>query len=204
MTVTLQDVVDSLYRLVVIEGKSTSVRRLSVLADLCVQELASRGITGTRTEIPIPGMGRTKKWDVVWSYGIRERLGISLKSLLRNPRGAVPNRIDDLMGEMANVQLWSPEIVTGYVVIFNVDPTYDGIRNEDGLRWSEFFLQTISQLSGRNAPAWAPGMVEVTEMVKVDFSSGPRVVGPRTLDTFFDKIAEYVKVRNPDAFLAGE
>ena len=67
---------------------------------------------------------------------------------------------------MANVQLWSPEIVTGYVVIFNVDPTYDGIRNEDGLRRSEFFRQTISQLSGRNAPAWAPGMVEVTEMVK--------------------------------------
>ena len=98
MTVTLQDVVDSLYRLAVVEGKSTSVRRLSVLADLCVQELASRGITGTRTEIPIPGMGRTKKWDVVWIYGTRRRLGISLKSLLRNPRGTVPNRIDDLMG----------------------------------------------------------------------------------------------------------
>ena len=198
----MQDVVDSLYHLAVVEGKSTSIRRLSVLANLCTQELELRGITETRTEIPIPGMGRTKKWDVVWSYGTRRRLGISLKSLLRNPQGTVPNRIDDLMGEMANVQLWSPEIVTGYIVVFNVDPACDGMRNEDGLRWSEFFRQTISHLSGRNAPAWAPGMVEVTEMVKVDFSSGPKLVGPHTLDTFFDKITKYVKARNPDAFLA--
>lgn len=203
MTATLQDAVGSLHRLAVVEGKPTSVRRLSVLADLCVQELASRGITEAGTEAPIPGMGRTKQWDVVWSHGTRKRLGISLKSILRNPRGTVPNRIDDLMGELANVQLWSPEIVTGYIAIFNVDPACDGIRNEDGLRWSEFFRQTISRLSGRRAPAWAPGMVEVTEMVRVDFSSGPKLVGPHTLDTFFDEIAECVKARNPDAFMAG-
>ena len=46
-------------------------------------------------------------------------------------------------------------------------------------------------------------MVEVTEMVEVDFSSGPRLMAPTTLDGFFDEIAECVRVRNPDAFLDG-
>ena len=204
MTVTLQNAVDHLYRLVIEEGKYTSTRRLSVLANLCVQELAARGIRGAKTEIPIPGMGRTKQWDVVWSHADRIRLGISLKSLLRNTAGAVPNLIDDLMGEMANVQLQSPEIVTGYIMVFNVDRDYDKIRNEDGRRWSESFRLTITRLSGRCAPAWVPGMVEVAEMAEVDFSSCPELKTPQTLDCFFDKITKYVKVRNPGAFRDGD
>ena len=72
-------------------------------------------LVGAATEINVPGIGRSKKWDVGWPPAGRARLGISLKSLLRNIPGTVPNRVDDLTGEMANVQLLSPEIVTGYI-----------------------------------------------------------------------------------------
>ena len=104
------------------------------------------------------------------------------------------------MGEMANVQLRSPEIVTGYIMVFNVDPDLDTIRKDDGIRWSEFFRSIISQLSGREAPAWAAGMVEAATIVAVDFSTGPTLVSPPQLDDFFDRIAELVKDRNPGAF----
>ncbi len=55
-------------------------------------------------------------------------------------------------------------------------------------------------LSGRRAPAWAIGMVEVSAVVKVDFSSSPTLIGPKTLKNFFDDIVECVRVRNPGAF----
>ena len=71
-------------------------------------------------------------WDIGWPSNGRVRLGISLKSLLRNIAGTVPNRVDDLTGEMANVQLLSPEIVTGYIMVFDI--TESGLR-QDGTRW---------------------------------------------------------------------
>lgn len=200
MTVTLQDAIDHLHRLAVVERKTTSTRRLSTLANLCVQELATRGVREVKTETPIPGIGRNKRWDVVWSHAAKVRLGISLKSLLKNPAGSAPNRIDDLMGELANVQLQSPEIVTGYIMVFKVDPDQNKIRSEDGQRRSESFQATLEMLSGRRAPAWAIGMVEVSAAVKVDFSSGPTLMGPKTLKNFFDDIVECVRVRNPGAF----
>ena len=198
--ITLQDAVDQLYSIAVVQGSSQSPNRLALLADLCVQELESRGLPAAETEVIVPGIGRNKKWDVAWRYDGKVRLGLSLKSLLRNLPGTVPNRVDDLMGEMANVQLQAPEIVAGYIMIFNVNPELDTIRRVDGIRWSEFFRSIISRLSGREAPAWAAGMVEAATMVEVDFSTGPILVSPPQLDEFFDRIAKLVKDRNPGAF----
>ena len=48
--------------------------------------------------------------------------------VLRNFAGTAPNRVDDLTGEMANDQLLSPKIVTGYVMVF--DTTWSGLRKE--------------------------------------------------------------------------
>ena len=110
-----QDAVDSLYRTAVTEDKTTSTARLDTLAEFCVQELTRRSLREVEREASIPGAGRDKKWDVAWSYDGKYRLGLSLKSLLKNLGGTVPNRIDDLIGEVANAQLHSPEIVIGYV-----------------------------------------------------------------------------------------
>lgn len=189
---TLTDAVNDLYRIAVIEGRTQATTRMETFADLCIQELASRGIAEVGKEITVPGFGRSKRWDVAWSYHGKVRLGISLKSMLRNIAGSVPNRVDDLMGELANVQLHSPEIVTGYVIVFDANATV-----RDGKRWVDVFRSYVCPLTGRKAPAWSPGMVEALSIVEVDFSSGPELIVPKDLNRFFDLIAERLKERNP-------
>lgn len=117
--ITAQDAVDDLYRIAVTEDKATSTSRLDVLADFCVQELTRRGLKDVEKEASIPGASREKQWDVAWQYDGKFRLGISLKSILKNLSGTVPNRIDDMIGEVANLQLHSPEIVIGYIMLID-------------------------------------------------------------------------------------
>ena len=195
--ISLQDSVESLHRIVVIEAKPTSTKRLDLLADMCVEQLGQRGIIGAAKELPVPGISRSKVWDVAWPIDGKVRLGISLKSLLKNVSGTVPNRVDDLAGEMANVQLLSPEIVTGYVMIFD---TTGGGHRQDGTRWVDFFRAAIDRLSGRDAPAWAAGMVEASIVVEVDFSDGARIVNKPDMSNFFETLARCVRDRNPDMF----
>ena len=195
--ISLQDAVDDLYRIAVAEKKRQSPNRLSMLAGMCAQELASRGIVGAAKELPVPGIGRSKNWDVGWPENGKVRLGISLKSILSNIAGTVPNRADDLVGEMANVQLQSPEIVTGYIMVFDI--TGSSLRR-DGTRWVDFFRDAVNRLSGRDAPAWAAGMVEASAIVEIDFAAGPRIAAAPDLPAFFDRLAHCVRERNPDIF----
>ncbi len=199
--ITLQDAVDDLYRIAVTENKRQSPNRLSMLASMCVEQLAMRGVVGAATEIPVPGIGRSKNWDVAWPPEGRVRLGISLKSLLRNIAGTVPNRVDDLAGEMANVQLLSPEIVTGYIMLF--DTTGSDLR-KDGTRWVDFFRESVERLSGRDAPAWAAGMVEASAVVEIEFSDGVRIVNSPDMDAFFQRLADRVRERNPESLYLEE
>ena len=187
---TLQEALDDFYRIRVVERKATSTLRLRKLADLCIQELDKRGLKGAAAEMPIPGIGRQKMWDVAWSYNGKVRLGISLKSIVGNLGGSVPNRADDLMGEMANVQLYSPEIVTGYIMVFDIQKDVDR-------RMINRFREHVAPLAGRKAPAWAAGMVEALVIVEVDFSTGPTLVSPSGLDDFFETLVEQATERNP-------
>ena len=188
--ISLQDAVDDLYRIAITENKRQSPNRLAKLADLCVEQLDRRGIVGAAKEVDVRGIGRTKKWDVGWPLEGKTRLGISLKSLLRNVAGTVPNRIDDLAGEMANIQLLSPEIVAGYIMIFN---TTGSGRRRDGQQWVTIFRDAVDRLSGRDAPAWAAGMMEASAVVEVDFSKGPRIVSEPDMSNFFDRLAKCVR-----------
>lgn len=197
--ISLQDAVGDLYRIAVIEKKVQSSRRLSALAGMCVQELEIRGLSDAAKERKVPGIGRSKDWDVAWPGDGKVRLGISLKSLLKNVGGSVPNRADDLMGEMANVQLSSPEIVTGYLMLFDVGQNGGGVQKGGG-RWVDTFRSYVAQLSGREAPAWAAGMVEAAAIVEIDFSAGPRIVAAPDMSAFFDRLAGCVRERNPDMF----
>lgn len=199
--ITAQDAVDALYRIAVTEDKATSTSRLDVLADYCVQELTRRGLNDVEKEASIPGAGREKKWDVAWQYDGKYRLGISLKSLLKNLGGTVPNRIDDLIGEVANAQLHSPEIVIGYIMIFNV--AEDSLSQKHGSTWCDLFRERASSLSGRWPPSWTTGTVEDFVLVEVDFSSGPPILATsQTFDAFFDTLVEQVRERNPNAVRA--
>lgn len=195
--ISVEEAVESLYGIAVVEGKSTSTSRLQKLAEFCVQGLERRGLQGVETEVPVPGAGRDKQWDVAWQHGGKYRIGISLKSILRNLAGTVPNRIDDLMGETANVQLHSPEIVIGYIMIF--DAQTDALTSR-GSTWHDILRERLSSLSGRRPPSWATGMIEDYVLVKVDFSASPSIVSvSKPMDDFFDMLVEQVATRSPGA-----
>lgn len=146
----------------------------------------------------IPGAGRNKQWDVAWQYDGKYRLGISLKSILKNLAGTIPNRIDDLIGEVANAQLHSPEIVIGYVMVFNIEN--DSVSPKYGSTWAQIAESRLSSLSGRRPPAWATGMIEDFVLVKVNFRSSAAIVSTsQPFSDFFDMIVEQVAYRNPNA-----
>ena len=194
----LQGAVDELYRIAVTDAKATSTKRLDTLADLCVQELTRRGLQQVEKEASIPGAGREKLWDVAWRYDGKYRLGISLKSLLKNLGGTVPNRIDDLIGEVANAQLYSPEIVIGYIMIFNIEE--DTFSQKHSATWFDLLESRLSSLSGRRPPAWTTGAVEDFLLVKVNFSTGSEILSTsQPLDAFFDTLIAEVDARNPNA-----
>lgn len=196
--ITAQDAVDHLYRIAVTENKATSTARLDTLAEFCVQELTRRGLRGAEQEASIPGAGRRKRWDVAWQYDGKYRLGLSLKSLLKNLGGTVPNRIDDLIGEVANAQLYSPEIVIGYVMIFNVQEDAYSPRHQS--TWVDLLRTRLASLSGRRAPSWTTGTVEDFVLVEVDFGSGSSIRSmSQSFAAFFDTLIEQIAIRNPNA-----
>ena len=126
----------------------------------------------------------------------KPRLAISLKSLLKNLGGTVPNRVDDLMGEVTNVQMYSPEIVTGYIMLFNV--AEDSFSPLHQSTWSELLKNRIARLSNRRPPSWSIGMIEASLFLEVDFSDGPRLVsGEAAVTPFFDRLVADVRYRNP-------
>ena len=196
--ITAQQAVDHLYHVAVTEKKATSTARLDALAEFCVQELSRRGLHGIEKEASIPGAGREKRWDVAWQYDGKYRLGLSLKSILKNLGGTVPNRIDDLIGEVANAQLHSPEIVIGYVMIFNVQE--DAFSPRHRSTWADLLRTRLESLSGRRAPSWTTGTVEDFVVVEADFGTGSEIrLLSQPFEAFFDALIEQVSVRNPNA-----
>ena len=136
MTVSLSDAVDDLLR-----RQTQDPGRLHLFAQFCIEAFDREGLPGVRggkaNEVEIRGLGRQKDWDLAYVLAGKPRLLISLKSILKNLAGTVPNRLDDLMGEAANVQQLSPEIVIGYVVI--MDEKEDSMRRDGSGTWSDHF-----------------------------------------------------------------
>lgn len=194
---TLQDGVSHLYQVTRVQGRTTSTERLRILAEYCCQELAARALQDAKIDPEIPGYARVKTWDVVWSHRAKVRLALSLKSILANLGGTVPNRGDDLMGEAANLQMYSPETVIGYLMIFNI--AEDEVSRKHGSTWSALMRRRLESISGRRAPYWTIGTVEASAFVEVNFAQGPLLVsGAEAVDQMFDRLAEQVYERNPD------
>ena len=198
MPLTLTDAIGDLYKLAVSQEKTQSPARLSMLADFCIQELGKRGLHGAVAEQNLPGAGRTKNWDVAWEYDGKFRLAISLKSMLKNLPGTVPNRIDDMMGEVANVQLYSPEIVTGYIMIMDIST--DRYSNKHNSTWTELLRSRLEALSGRTSPSWAVATIEGYAIAEVNFSESSALLSnPADFDKLFDRLVREVISRNPNA-----
>ena len=91
MPITLSDAVDDLLR-----RQTQDPGRLNLLAGDCIEAFGNLGLNGVRggkaDEVGIRGLGRQKDWDLAYVLAGKPRLLISLKSILRNLAGTVPNR----------------------------------------------------------------------------------------------------------------
>jgi hypothetical protein len=197
---TLEDVLDR----VIAKHKNDS-SRLSALADFAKEQLETHGLPGVEGgsggELCIAGFAREKDWDIAYQHAGKNRLVISLKSLWKNASGTVPNRIDDLMGEAANIQQMSPEIVTGYILLF--DKRADSKRDADGLLWSTFFERQVKRVAIRKAPLWNQGLIEGCWFILIDGGAekGKRVVDPSKAllegELFFKGLISELRLREP-------
>ena len=161
---------------------STSTLRLQALADYLISLLKQAGLPtasgGSERELRVPGLARIKNWDVAYEFAGKFRLLISQKSMLKNISGTVPNRLDDLQGELANVQQLRPEIVIGYVILFDVA---QDSRRTDGVMWSDYFEAALKRLAIRRAPLWNQGLLEGLWFIRFDSRKpvGCKITDPR-------------------------
>jgi len=196
----LSDAVDDLL------GRATQdPGRLNMLADYCKDAFARAGLPGVRggqaDEVGIRGLARNKDWDLAYVLAGKPRLLVSLKSILSNIRGTVPNRLDDLMGEAANVQQLSPEIVVGYVVI--VDEAGNAPHTKTGATWIDYFEERLRAISIRRAPIWNQGLIEGLWLIRIDsrLPRGQRVLETEAIETrgtdFFRSLLAELHLREP-------
>jgi len=178
MPVSLSEAVDDLLRRSIQDSG-----RLNMLATYCIEAFARAGLPGMRggkaNEVGIRGLGRQKDWDLAYVLAGKPRLLVSLKSILRNLSGVVPNRLDDLMGEAANVQQLSPELVIGYVVI--MDEKENSVRYRRTETWIDHFESNLRRIAIRRAPLWNQGLIEGAWLIRID---SRKPAGQRVIDTF--------------------
>lgn len=183
---------------------STSTLRLQALADYLISLLKQAGLPtasgGSERELRVPGLARIKNWDVAYEFAGKFRLLISQKSMLKNISGTVPNRLDDLQGELANVQQLRPEIVIGYVILFDV--ARDSKRT-DGMMWSDYFEAALKRLAIRRAPLWNQGLLEGLWFIRFDSRKpvGFKITDPqktaRERKTFVRSLLDELALREP-------
>ena len=179
--------------------------RLAPLADYAKVKLDEFGLPGViggpGGELSVRGLARSKDWDVAYYFEDKPRLLVSLKSIWRNASGTVPNRLDDLMGEAANIQQLRAEIVIGYILLF--DAQADTIRKEDGRYWSQFFEAAVKAIAIRRPPLWNQGLLEGTWFIKFDSQRphGNRILEPEKVAQeereFFFSLLRELKRREP-------
>src|SRR5579872_3895546 len=200
MPVTLSQAVDDL-----LERRTQDPGRLDLLAAFCIEEFKRHGLEGVRggkaDEAGIRGFGRQKDWDLAYVLAGKPRLLVSLKSILRNLAGTVPNRLDDLMGEAANIQQLSPEVVIGYVVI--MDEAEDSLRRDGKGTWSDHFESNLRHIAIRRAPLWNQGLIEAAWLIRIDSrkNSGQRISDALDMDAkstnFFQALLDELYLREP-------
>lgn len=163
----------------IIERPTQSSDRLNPLADFAKGQLKRFGLSGavggSEGELKVAGLARVKDWDVAYKFAGKFRLLLSLKSIWRNAPGTVPNRLDDHMGEIANIQQLHPEIVIGYVVLFDIVADR---RRRSGGTWSDFFESSVQKIAIRKAPLWNQGLLEGFWFIRFDSRKpkGERIV----------------------------
>lgn len=192
---SLEDALKDLHDIVYLQGKRTSTARLNTLAQYVVEEFEQHGISDWETEVTLDAFARDKTWDVVHKPGKRPRIAISLKSILFNLGGAIPNRTDDLIGETTDLQMRYPEIIIGYLVIVDTVNTDDEPRRS---QWAGVLAKRLESISGREAPFWDRGTIEASLVVKacLEGKNEPDLVTSQDdIERFFSEICDEYEQR---------
>jgi hypothetical protein len=187
---SLQQAVDFLYDKTYIQDKWTSTARLDALAEYCIEEMQGRGISPWEDEVRLDSWARDKQWDVVHPPEGRPKIAISMKSILKNLAGTVPNRTDDLIGEVTDLQMRYPEIVIGYIVLVDAAVTEDEPNRRE---WANELEARLQSISGRSPPYWGTGSVEAACVIKTDLAGegGPEILTDESeTEEFFDTLTE--------------
>lgn len=210
-----RDLEDALQAVVALP--STSSGRQSPIVDYTWKRLRERLPSHLwpflQKEARVLGLAREKRWDLGLIYpgeeGARKkpRLLISFKSILANPSGSWPNRLDDLVGEVSSVQMLFPEVVIGYTVIVDFGaPTNRGRSHSLGPSAFDRFKDGLRALSRREPPLWAQGLIERYWLVEVDTRRQPALQDPikavKEGEEFLDALVDALRSREPLLFLA--
>lgn len=185
----------------------------------CCAELAKRGVSGAEIEVPMDGAYRTKKWDVGLMQDDEPRLGISCKSIISNFGGTVPNRVDDMLGEAVDLHRVHPSAILGYLFMMarvdesqatqkrtellgGMDDFRLGQLREDGDRWFDRLVASVSKAGNRSGPEDHPEKFEVVSCSQIEFREEPYAVvvhgGALSPNAFFDRLVELYRQRFPE------
>lgn len=187
--------------------------RQRAIQQYCCEELGVRGVAGVTVEVCLRGAYRAKDWDVALTVGEEPLLAISCKSIIANHAGTVPNRVDDMLGEAANIHRRWPHAVLGYLFMMSrVDTSVASVRRRGqriagghteeallvdaraaGARWFERLSTSVASASGRSGPDDLPEKFEAVSCALIGFDAGPPFpveYHPATLstDAFFDSL----------------
>lgn len=187
------------------------------LVERLKDRLPSRLWPYLEAEVQVPGLAREKAWDLGLVYPVepslpkKPRLLLSLKSILRNPSGSWPNRLDDLVGEVSSVQMLFPEVVVGYVVVLDHGAptkrkgTYKRPEGDELLSIYARFKEGLAALAQRRPPLWAQGLVEAHWVLEMDSRKKPLLRNSeetvRAGEAFLDTLVEALRQREPLLFL---
>lgn len=192
---TLQQAIQELYNIAITNNKKSSTKRLDRLADYCIEQFEMKGLKNVEKEGNVKGFVKDKNWDVCWQHHGKYRMGISLKSNLSNLAGVAPNAIDNLLGEVTDAQMNSPEFISGYIMV--IDVSKDNFSRKHQCTWRELIKRRLKACSVRKAPCWTFGTLEAFVVIEVDFSSKATLVTSEgEVLKMFDELIEEIKIRN--------
>jgi len=190
--------------------KARAPNRQVAIQMYCCAELARRGLTDARIEVPMRGFYREKKnWDVGLVERGEPRLGISCKSIIKNHAGTVPNRVDDMLGKAVSLHRAYPQAVLGYLFMMSrrdesqytekrtrelggLTPVRLQALNVAAEAWFERLVNGVTRASNRGSPDDLPEKFEVVSCSQIDFDVDPYGVevhiGGLSPDDFFDRL----------------
>lgn len=149
------------------ERPARDPRRLRALQELCVQRLATLGVSAA-VEVLVEGRYREKRWDVA-TVGSAPSIAISARSYMASRSNAAVNRLDDLLAEAANVHRRQPSAVLGFLGVIATDQP--GRRGAATSLWNaERIAAKTGRVCARPGSDSHPELFEAGCLLGVDFA----------------------------------